>query len=428
MGWLKKKFKKLKKKVKKIGKKVLPAVAQAAGTYFGGPIGGQLAGSLASSLVGSGGGGGFSIPGMGGGGGDLASMFMPSGGGGGGLPDWVGQIAGSFGGGEGGGVDWGSLIGGGLQGAQQIFGGGGQGGGQGNFVQGSGQGGMPNLAGMLPPAAMAMLASQMGGGNLPNQPNWMELARMTADSEKDAGFAADAVSRNNMTNTEGSSTWVPQTVFDPRTGKQTVQWQNVVTLDPALKALQDSQRAGNLQRQQNANAMLPGAGSPLTQPLDYSQFGTGGAASRPSNTGYDTGGAPPGMLNGGAAPGQQGGGVAGGAFGGPLPWMQQPAPQQPMPPLVQQPAPAAAPAPAKPTTAKPGVAAAPAPKPTTSTTKTANGGTMTKVTTPAKPAAKPAGPLMTRSGQPYMSAAQQLSGWMGTGRGTAETNPALWRQ
>lgn len=397
MGWFKKIKKKVKKAVKKVAKVAVPAAASFAGNAFLPGIGGQIGGALGSSLVGGGGG------------------FAPQEGGNG-LPSWMNQIGGAFGGGEDGGVDWGSLIGGGLQGAQQIFGGGG---GQ--------QGGMGGLAGMLPPAAMAMLASQMGG-KLPDQPNWMELARLTAESEKGAGFRGDAGSRNNMSNTEGSSTWTPNVITDPLTGQQSVQWQNTVTLDPALKALQDSQRAGNLQRQQNANSMLPGAGSPLTQPLDYSQFGSGGAASRPSNTGYDTGGAPPGMLNGGAG---GGGGVASGAFGGPgalpsgagpLPWMtQRPAPTGPVSsatPGTRQP----------PTTggaqkfvdpARPQVQPAKPAAPTAPKTTTANGKVLTKVTTPAQ---------TTRSGRPYMSPTQQLSGWMAGGQGTNEVNPAFWRR
>jgi hypothetical protein len=281
MGW----FKKIKKKIKKVAKKALPVVAQAAGTYFGGPAGG----ALASSLVGGGGGGG--------GGGS----FMPTG----------------YGTGEGG-FDWWKLGGDVLQSIGNQTGAGQQ-------VPGFGGGQIQLPGGMnIPPQMMALLAGQMGGAQLPNQPDWMRLAELTAKSERDAGTRASYESHSNASNSQGSSQWIPEMVRDPATGQMVTQWKNQVTLDPTLKQTQDAQRGGDLMRQQAANGMLPGALGAMSQPMDYSQFGA--AQGLGGNTGYDTGGGtgvgqapsfgarpPPGMMNGGAAPGA--GGLTSGMFG-----------------------------------------------------------------------------------------------------------------
>jgi len=311
---LKKKWKKAKKKAKKLLKKAAPIAGAALGGMTGIPGGAQMGASLGSSLAGGGGGGGGFDP-M-----SLAGGFVPGGGGGGGMPDWMSQIAGSFGGGEDGGMDWASLLGGGVQGYQQLFGGGGQGGQnpiQG-IVPGMGGGGMPQ--GMNPAMLAMMAGGAMSNNKLPDQPNWMELAKMTADSERMAGTRAAFEGRNNFSNSQGSSEWIPEIVTDPMTGQKVTQWKNQTTLDPTLKATQDAQRGGDLMRLQAANNMLPGALGGMSQPLDYSQFGAGGT-NRPG-----VGGAaatpPPGMMNGGAGVPQRQPGVA---AGGVAPGM--PAPQ-----------------------------------------------------------------------------------------------------
>ncbi len=385
MGWgLKKKLKKLKKKAKKLAKKAVPVVAQAAGTYFGGPVGGALAGAAGNALVGNDTGGLKGIAGNaaagylggGGAGGNLASSFMPQGGGGGGMPDWMNQIAGSFGGGEDGGVDWGDLAGGAFQGYQQMFGGQGGPGAPGNPIQGivpgmiGGQGGGGGMPGGISPQYAALLAGAgafaPGNNKLPDQPNWMELAKMTADSERNAYDRASFESHSGASNSQGSMEWVPEKTINPVTGAPMMKWKQVTTLDPTLKATQDAQRGGDRMRMEAANNMLPGALAPMSTPMDYSQFG--GMQSLQGNTGYDTGGAPPGMMNGGSMPGP-GGGLTNGAFGTnrppPAPMVQpQSSPLVPAPaPRSTAPRPAAAPAPRPAAAPAPRPAAAPAPRP-----------------------------------------------------------------